>query len=270
MTATNTTTTRTDETTQTRCDARTQDVVDLKRLVRHLDALLTDAPMVIDDDGIRFRTADPAMVALVEIQLKPDLFGRFHAPANPIECTVDIAELTEYITEAKQGDDITLTVVEDDDGYQLQVSIWHDGITTTFTMPTAEPPAEDEEEFGTDELAYERSAVVALDQLIGGIENMDTSVAITLGEETLSLASTDGDTSAAVEIPATSDYLHAVHASEPATSLFSVDYLSSVKKLKRTIDRVQIELGDDYPVRFTAEEDRFRYRLYIAPRIDET
>lgn len=267
---TTTTTTRTDETTQTLCEARTQDVVDLKRLVRHLDALMTDVPVVIDTDGIRFRTADAAMVALVELQLKPDLFGRFNAPANAIECTVDIEELTEYITDAKQGDDVTLTVVEDDDGYQLQISIWHDGITTTFTMPTAEPPTEDEEEFGTDALAYERSALVALDQLIAGIENMDTSVEIALDAETLSLASTDGDNSAAVEIPATSDYLHAVHVAEPATSLFSVDYLMSFKKLKRTIDRVQIELGDDYPVRFTADEDRFRYQLYIAPRIEET
>lgn len=267
---TTTTTTRTDETTQTLCEARTQDVVDLKRLVRHLNALITDTPVVIDDDGIRFRTADAAMVALVEVQLKPDLFGRFNAPAEPIECTVDIEELTEYITEANQGDDITLTVIEDDDGYQLQISIWHDGITTTFTMPTADPPTEDEEEFGTDALAYDRSALVALDQLIAGIENMDTSVEITLDEETLSLASTDGDNSAAVEIPANSDYLHAVHVTEPATSLFSVDYLMSLKKLKRTIDRVQIELGDDYPVRFTADEDRFRYRLYIAPRIEET
>lgn len=269
MTAT-TTTTRKDETTQTLFEARTQDVVDLKRLVRHLDTLLTDAPVVIDDDGIRFRTANAAMVALVEVQLKPDLFGRFHAPAKPLGFSVDIEELTEYITEATQGDDVTITVVEDDKGYQLEISIWHDGITTTFTMSTTEPPADDEDEFGTDALAYERSAVIALDQLIAGIENMDTGIEITLDEATLSLASTDGENSAAVEIPANSDYLHAVEVAEPATSLFSVDYLISLKKLKRTIDRIQIELGNDYPVRFTAEETRFRYRLYIAPRIEET
>lgn len=267
--ATTTTTRRTDDTTQTQFEARTQEVVDLKRLIRHVESLMDEAPVVIDTTGIKFKSADAALVALVDLQLKPELFNRFHAPEDAITFNIDVEELKDYITEANQGDDLTLAVTEEPDGYQLHLSIWHDGVTTTFTLDTMDPDDEEAEEFGTDELEYTRTARIALDQLVNAIDTMDTSIDLRLDREGLQIDSDTGDTRAAVEIPASSDYLHAVTAEEPATSSFSVDYLASLKKLKRTIDRVYIAMGTDYPLRLETDQDRFRYRFYLAPRIEE-
>lgn len=264
-----TTQTRSSDNRQTVFEARTKDVVDLKRLIRNLEALMEESPVSIDQDGVRFHTADPAMVADVDLRLKPDLFGRFNPPDQPVNVGIDVEELKSHITEAKQGDELTLTLTDngESDGLALQVSIWRDGVTTTFTMDTIDI---EETDVTTQDLTFSGSATVDLAKLVDAVDRMAASTELTLRDSGLRLESETDDNKAAVRIPDGSDYLHGASVDDDvARSLYSLDYLATLKKLKRTVDYVTVSMGTDFPLQVETDQDRFSYRFQLAPRIEE-
>lgn len=263
-----TTQTRSSDDRQTVFEARTKDVVDLKRLIRNLEALMEESPVRIDKDGVRFHTADPAMVAVIDLRLKPDLFGRFNPPGQPVDVGINVEELKSHITEAKQGDELTLTLTDEgSDGLALHVSIWRDGITTTFTM---DPIDIEEDDVSTQDLTFTGSATVDLAKLVDAVDRMAASTQLTLRDSGLRVESETDDNTAAVRIPDGSDYLHGASVDdEAAQSLYSLDYLATLKKLKQTVDYVTMSMGTDFPLQVETDQDRFSYRFQLAPRIEE-
>jgi proliferating cell nuclear antigen PCNA len=251
-------------------EARTRDTVNLKHLLNTANALVDDMPIIVNADGIHLVAADSAMVAMIDLHLTPDLFGRFNCKAkDPIRFQVDMNEFADRVSEAKQGDDVTLTVRDDPvDGYMLDVTVWHEGITSTFTLET--DSIDDTDIPDVDKLEFSGSVLVSLSMLRAAIQKMGDSVTLTLDKDALLLESTVDDQEARVRFPDTSDHLHAIALSDDAVqSTYSQDYLSVVRKLRKTVDRIRLQFGDDFPLRVWVDDDRFKLRYTLAPRIEE-
>lgn len=252
-------------------EAKTSDVVDLKRLVKTAAAVVTDMPVTVDADGVRFHGADPSMVGMIDFRLRPEFFGRYEFDAeDPVRFWINMDQLKDRVTEASKGDDLTLIVRDGDSMAKpvVDVKVWTDGITSTFSLETLD--LEDQDRPETEDLEFSGSALVGLPMLRAAIQKMEGSIEFTLREDALVLESeADGET-ARVRFPDTSDHLHAVALSDgPVTSLYSVDYLAHVRKLRKTVQRVRVQFGDDFPLRVTAEDDRFKLAYTLAPRIEE-
>lgn len=271
MTNTATATTTTQRTAPTVLEAKTSEVVDLKRLVDTAAAVITEIEVSVDEDGIRFVGTDPSTVGLMDLHLRPELFDRFeYAADEQVRLWINVEQFKSRVSEASKGDDLTIIVR---DGPRLakpdvDVKVWADGITSTFELETLN--LDDADRPQTDDLEFSGSALVGLPMLRAAIKKMDDSITMSLHDDALVLESeTDSDT-ARVRFPDTSDHLHGVALSDgPVESIYSKDYVMHMRKLRKTVRRVRLQFGDDFPLRVTAEDDRFKLAYTVAPRIEE-
>lgn len=263
------TTTQIKDTGNTVFEAKTRETVDVKRLIKALADTVEDTPVTIDQDGIRFHAADASLVALIDLKLKPELFDRWQPPAEPVTFGLNAGKLKGKVGEAKKGDELTLKVTEEHvDGELkpvLHVSIYQDGIRSTFTLTTIEPDTERPE---TDDLEFTGEALVSLKPLRDAIKKLGDSIQFTLTEDGLDLDSEEAG--AQVTFPHSSDHIHAIQTNnEPVTSRYAQDYLTTIRKIKNTAERVEIRFGTDFPLRVKADTDQFTLEYTLAPRIEE-
>jgi len=243
-------------------EAETRETVDLKRLIRTVNAVVSDSPVIIDRKGVRFHATDPGMVALIDLRLKPDQFATFDAP-SPVEFGIDMDEVKRRVCEARKGDDVTLAVT-DDTNPEMRVTVDDRGMKSTFTIESDTLDSGDKPE--TDDLTFSGEAVVALDKLKDAVDRMGDSAEFTLREDQLVIES-DASRVALLEA---SDHIHGITLDDgPVTAIYSTDYLEHVMKLKNTVSRVRLRFGDDFPLRVKADRDRFSVAYTLAPRIEE-
>lgn len=264
--------TTTQQSDSTLFEAKTRDVVDVKRLARALAATVTDTPVTISEDGLRFLAADAAMVAMIDLTLHPALFDRWQPPAKAVTFGLNADEFKDKVGEAKQGDELTLSVTEERvDGSVkpvLHITIYRDGIRTTMSLPSLALDEDDQPE--TDDLEFAGEALVALDPLRDAIKNLGDSIQFTLDEEGLTLTSADAEAGSRVAFPANSDHIHAINLNNgPVSSRYAQDYLDAIRKLKHTVDRVTVRFGTDFPLQVSVDQDRFHMVYTLAPRIEE-
>lgn len=248
-------------------DAETRRTVDLKRLIRTLDALVTSAPVTINQDGVRLRATDPKMVGLIDLHLKPAFFTQYQAPKATHKFAIDTGDFKQRICEARKGDTVRLAVTDEHETRTVRVTVDDRGMTSTFTIPTNS--LEDDEIPETDDLEFTGRAVVAVGALKDAIDRMGTSAQLTLHDDRLVIESTTENGAASVEFLEGSDHLHAIHLDDgPITASYATDYLKHVIKLKNTVDRVHLRFGTDYPLRIEADRDTFAAAYTLAPRIE--
>lgn len=251
-------------------EAKTSDVVDLKRLLKTLSNLVNETPVELSADGVRFLTADPAMVGMMDVVLRPEMFGRFeYDDDQPTRFKIDVDELYGRVSEAKKGDRVTLSYRHKGHGeYAVDVKVWHDGITSTFTLDAGD--ADESDVPSQEELEFTGSALVALPMFRAAIQKMGSSIELVLDEDQIVMQSDTDDGTARVRFPDGSDHLHAVNLADGGVrSLYAKDYLEMVKSLRKTVKRVQLQFGTDFPLKLSVDEDRFAWEYIVAPRIEE-
>lgn len=256
---------------ETLFEANTRDVVDLKRLIKTIDALVDEVPVSVGQDGVRFRTADRAMISLIDVVLKPAFFGGYeYNRQKPNLFLVDVGALKDRVSEAKKGDRLKLIIREATGAATpvIDVKVWSDGITSTFTLPTSE--ADEVDVPSTEDLEFSGSALVAVPMFRAAIQKMGESTQFTLREDRFVMASDVDNQVARVRFPDGSDHLHAVRLSEgPVCSMYSTEYLEIVKGLKHTVQRLRLQFGTDHPLKLGTSNDRFELSFVLAPRIEE-
>lgn len=255
---------------ETLFEAKTTDALDLKRLIKTVDALVDDVPVSVGADGVRFLTADPALVGMIDLVLKPGFFGRYRCDVEDRELfRVDAGVLKDRISEAKKGDRVNLVLRRTQRNERmLDVKVWSDGITSTFTLQTMDADASDVP--STEELEFAGAAIVALPMFRAAVQKMGPSTQFTLREDRFVMASDVEEQVARVRFPDSSDHLHGVRLSDgPVCALYSTDYLDIVKGLQHTVKRLRVQFGTDYPLKLSTDNDRFAFAFILAPRIEE-
>lgn len=272
MDATTTTQTETAGQQPTLFNARTIQVPDLKRLIRTAQEIVTEAQVIIDEDGIRIVNADPACVGLIDLHLKPDLFEAWHAPTEPLRFGLSIEELKQRVCGARKGDTVAFAVTREPvEGNVIEV--FHVAISNGVTSTFSQPSLDIDTDLPEDELEFGAEASVTLDRFSTAIDRMNNTIEFVLTDDRLTLRSEEDNRRAAVkfadgsshirDITNTTDY-HTVRSS------YAQDYLEHVKRLKQTARRIHIAFDRDYPLRLTAEDGRYKLTYTLAPRIEET
>lgn len=230
--------------------------------------MVDSAPVTINENGIRIRAADAALVGLIDLQLKPDFFTQYQTPHDTNhEFGIDVGELKKRICEARKGDAVRLTITNENRERQVRVSVDDRGMTSTFTIPTN--TLEEDETPESDELEFAGSAVVAVGALKDAFNRMGDSTRLFLYRDRLVIESTSEEGAASVELVDGSDHIHAIHLDDdPISAMYATDHLQTVTRLNNTVGHVKLQFGTDYPIRVGADRNKFTVEYTLAPRIE--
>lgn len=233
----------------------------LKESIEALSALVQECRLKLSPDGITVRAVDPANVAMVSLDMPPDVFASFEATEG--EIGLDLKKFESVLDLAAKDDTVELAFEEEKHklvvkmrGLAYTMSLLDpSGIRKEPKIPLLELPV-----VVTFPSACLKDAVKAAEKiseylLIGYKDNlyMDAEGDIdnltnTIPPEKVKVERNNGE----------------------AKALFSLNYLIDMAKVSGKAKEVTLELGKDYPLKmkFRVAEGLADVGYMLAPRVE--
>ncbi|MDD1717283.1 MAG: DNA polymerase sliding clamp [Methanoregulaceae archaeon] len=235
----------------------------LKESIDAISALVTECRLHTDEGGISARAVDTANVAMISLSLKKEAFASYAATTS--ELGIDIAKMKNIFGMMSKDDILTLDLP--DEGHKMQISF--QGYKYSITLldantirkdpnpPTIELPGKVVLS-GNDLNSAIKAAAVVSDKIALGIDQ-ESGVFYMIAE---------GDT----------DHIRREFGKNEVKftnlvdvrSLFSLDYLKDMGKVMSRSESVEVQLGNDHPVKFSFDiaGGKGHVEYLLAPRIE--
>jgi proliferating cell nuclear antigen len=234
----------------------------LQSTVSKLTALVDECKVRLDEDGLSIQAVDPANVAMVDIWLPKEDFASYQADEELLG--VNLLRLADVVGMGASGDTVTLELNEETRKLRIEI----DGLRYTLSLidPSSihqEPNVPELDNAEYDVVGSELQRGVKAAGLVS--DHMGFRSTTEAGDGLAAFA--EGDTDDVVVDIDIHDARNTPDETE--SSLFSLDYLDEMSKELPSDEDVRVELGDDYPIKMSAElgeEGEMTYLL--APRIE--
>jgi len=235
----------------------------LKESIDAISALVTECRLHTDEGGISARAVDTANVAMISLSLSKEAFASYAATTS--ELGIDIAKMKNIFGMMSKDDILTLDLP--DEGHKMQISF--QGYKYSITLldantirkdpnpPTIELPGKVVLS-GNDLNSAIKAAAVVSDKIALGIDQ-ESGVFFMIAE---------GDT----------DHIRREFGKNEVKftnlvdvrSLFSLDYLKDMGKVMSRSEFVEVQLGNDHPVKFSFDiaGGKGHVEYLLAPRIE--
>jgi proliferating cell nuclear antigen len=234
----------------------------LKSALDSVSVLVDECKIHLEDDGLEIRAVDPANVGMVDLRLDAAAFESYETDGGLIG--VNLSRLEDIAGMADSGQLVHLEL--DEETRKLHIAI--DGLE--YTLALIDPDSIRQEPDLPDldlssHIVIEgkdiNRAVTAADMVSDHI-----ALGVTASEE-LFYVDAEGDTDD-VHLELTREDLIDLTAGD-AHSLFSLDYLKNMNKAIPKDAEVEMELGEEFPVKmhFDFAEGQGRVTYMLAPRI---
>lgn len=237
-------------------EMKTQNTSTFAKLIDLLAGLLSDARFQISKKGLYFRAMDPSHVMMVELNLPAQAFEAFECMKSQ-EIKIDIADLNRAMKRGAARD--TLRLTKDAQNNKLRIQ-FIDKSTRTFRIGIKVRDEDDEDEPPKPSLSLNKCTINSGDfsRAIKDAKVFGEYAVMTLTQDNLTVSAT-GDTGSTDSeiIP-----LEAPKVKEPQVSQYSLEYLSDILKIDSLADRLELELGTDFPLKVSA-------KFLLAPQNSE-
>ncbi len=233
----------------------------LKGIVNIISTLVDEAKLNVSSEGISLKAVDPAHVAMVELDVKKEAFESFIADETSIG--LDLDKVKEVLRLTSSGDGVEME--QDEERGRLVMKVGN--ITRRMNMVDTSSMSDPK----VPQLSLPVSVEVSIVEVQKGIraaESVSDHIALTADQDGFEL-SCEGDTDF-VDLRLERAQLQSLEVEEKARSLFPLDYFSNLVKAIPSDTMVQIELGNDFPMKmnFDLADGNISVGYLLAPRIE--
>jgi len=234
----------------------------LRGALDSVSVLVDECKINLNEDGLAIRAVDPANVGMVDLTLDVEAFESYETDGGVIG--VNLARLEDFVGMADSDQLVQLEL--DEETRKLHVRI--DGLEGTLALID---PESIRKEPDIPDLDLPATIVVEgrdIDRAVKAADMVSDHIALGVdADEELFYVDAAGDTDDVHLELAREDLIDLV-AGE-ARSLFSLDYLKDMDKAIPKDAEVEIELGEEFPVKlhFDIAEGKGQVTYMLAPRI---
>ncbi|MGB9964455.1 DNA polymerase sliding clamp [Halobacterium sp. CBA1126] len=234
----------------------------LRETLDSVSVLVDECKIHLDEDGLSIRAVDPANVGMVDLDLGAAAFESYEADGGIIGVNLSRLEDIAGMADADQLVQLEL----DEETRKLHIQI--DGLEYTLALID---PDSIRQEPDIPDLDLSANVVIEgadIDRSVRAADMVSDHIALGVdAADELFYVDAEGDTDD-VHLELTRDDLIDLEAGD-AHSLFSLDYLKDMNKAIPKDAEVELELGDEYPVKihFDIAEAQGHVTYMLAPRI---
>lgn len=253
----------------------TENIPQTKRIFKIIDDLLSEGLVQFGEDGIQLVAADPAMVALVNLELGPGFFSEEYNVELQGSAGVNMHGFYKAIRKANKGEELTLEYgvrdttqttwgmksragkdLEESKGFEVNVET-EEGFWTKKGLPTLNIKEEDTPTIG--DLKWENKIKISGTEMKRALDLFKSQadiVKIDVTEEGLFMeAQVDGgDNEGTFESGFQNDSVEMVQDAVESSTLLSMDYLN--KLLGHRMDRMAKKITIHQAKEIGEEQDR--------------
>ena len=232
-----------------------------KNLIHIIATVVDEVKMSIHPDSLTMKAIDPSHVAMIDLVVDKGAFISYEA--DETEIGLDLDKIKTVLKLAGPND--TIRMEHDPDQGRLTITIGNIvrrmSVVDTSGMNDPKVP----------QMELPVSVKIPIDQLQKGIraaESISDHIKLMADPNGFEL-SCEGDMDyASLRVPVSD--LESIVADAPVTSLYPLDYFSNIVKVIPAGTVVDIQLDNDYPVKFlfNLAEGHARVVYFLAPRIE--
>jgi len=237
----------------------------LKSSVDTVSVLVDECKVRLDEDGLSIKAVDPANVGMVELDIPADSFESYEADDELLG--LNLVRFQDITGMANKGDTVVMEL--DEETRKLLIRI--DGLRYTLSLID---PDSIHQEPNVPDLDLPGNVVLPGREIRRGVKAagmVSDHMAFGVSDEEGSFyMSAEGDTDDVRVDLREDDVIELETGGETAQSLFSLDYLDSMAKAIPNDAQVEVEVGDDYPVKmnFEVSGGEAKVTYLLAPRIE--
>ena len=231
-----------------------------RRMVETVSVIVSEVKLLANENELSIKAVDPAHVAIIDLQIKPEAYVEYSA--SEMEIGLDLDKLNDILKLARGNDEIE--IVYDENSNRLIVSIGNlvrkMSLLDTAGMPNPKIPA----------LQFPAKIELMSDDLLMGIraaESVSDYVAFIVDSDSFEL---NAGTQEQMNQKFSKEQLLTIDCKEKVKSLFSLDYMLNMIKAVKGGEKLTLSTGNDYPVRmeFDIFDSNGKVAYLLAPRIE--
>jgi len=235
-----------------------------RTLISAVAEIIDEGIFKISDKGMSLTAPDRAMVAVVDLNIKPQIFESFKVEGEE-KLGIDIPNFLSILKRAGGKDKVSLELKDS----KLSIVI-ENSSKRSFTLPLLE--ISEEEVPNIEQLEFKARVKMKPEVLQSGIEDASVVTDSVVLEATPSVfvMRAEGDvTSARLELEKGSESLLELEVKEEIKARYPLDYLRKMVKVARIANEVTVEWGNDYPMKMSFEMNGASISFVLAPRVTE-
>jgi len=242
---------------------------DMQAVIKVLDALVDEAKLVFDTNGMHIRTVDDAHVAMVQIEIEPAFFEKLNV-SDTETIGVDITKMKEILklcnTTKEKADIIKFRLDTDINRLVYQVGYNEGKISLVDTTGMSEPRPP--------ELKLPAKFTIKTNDLVKILKRADClseHVSIEIEDDMVIIRAEGATDTATAKLTENNEALICVEG-ENCKSVFSLHYLSDmIKAAKGQAEEISFNIGTNYPIKITykiGQDDAGKVTYLLAPRVE--
>jgi proliferating cell nuclear antigen len=234
----------------------------LKEIVGVVSTLVEEVKFNATPEGITIKAVDPAHVAMLVMEIKPEAFEKYDAKG--LAFAIEVDKLKDILKLGGADDLVEMQYDEEKNRLIANLGNLKKEMSLLDLAGMSDPKVP--------QLNLESFVVLSVSELGRGIkasESVSEHVALSAEKDSFTI-SASGDRDSA-ELVLGKDELVEINAPESMRSLFSLDYFSSMVKAIGGKGDVKIFLGKEYPMKmaFSIADGNGDVTYLLAPRIEE-
>lgn len=235
-----------------------------KACVSAVSSLIEDAAFVVSPSGLRLRAMDPSHIALVDLELPPQVFEEFSVEKQTT-IGIHIPEMIKVVSRAKSGEGLTIELEESTNRLNLTFA---GPPVRRLSVPTIDVQ---DANYPEPKLIFTATMEVPTGLIQDGIKDAEL-----IGENVEFEATTEGLRMRAESEKGASELVLAVGsaaltnftANPPARARCAIPYLGKIFS-NSPPGTVGIKLGTDLPISITYPISGGKLQFLLAPRIEQ-
>ena len=238
-----------------------EDVTILKNSLEAITELIDEAVLQVKKNGLEILASDRSVVAVVDFFLSSKAFSEYDS-SQRLDVGLNLLSLLQILKRAKSDDKVVLRI----DNEKIQIIL--EGETERkFTLPIITIGTEDVPDIS--KLEFKANLELSSEQIVDAVNdaNLVGDYLIFVADNEQFRMRSSSDTSS-TETFIAKDRLK-MELQEPARARYSLEYLKKMAKAAKLVDKVQLGLSNNYPLKMNFESPDVRLQFILAPRVED-
>jgi len=236
-----------------------------KRCMDAISTLIDEGTFTARPDKIRFRSIDPARISLVDFQLGRDAFDTYNLDA-PKNIAVNLEDMNKMLRRARPGDRLKISV--DEQANRLIITLEGPNVTT-FSIPLLDLALDETPERPIRFTATIRIMSSVLDEALKSVAIVGDHVLVRATPDYFRLETESGVESINVRMSSQSEGIAHMEVRKESKATYIISYIQNMLRAAEPTDIVELEFGDDLPLRVAVPLEAGQISFLLAPRVQE-
>ncbi|MGC9079356.1 MAG: hypothetical protein ACP5G1_01310 [Nanopusillaceae archaeon] len=240
---------------------------ELKSVIPAVVSFLSEGTFRAKSDGIFLSSLDPANVAIILLDLYPNMFTEYDIEEEEEKFTINLEDFKKILSKVKLKEQIELRLDKNKNKFIITVK----GKTVrTFTLPLIETESEFQHDISNLDLPIKiEMDSKAFYEIVEDAKVIADELKIKADpDENKIIFSAEGELKdMVVELTPQSESVLSMEIPKKGTAKYSIDYLYKLSKVAKISDTLTLKFDDEKPLWIDYRStDKFKFGFVLAPR----